>query len=39
MDGLTQVIRRAGEGNLLQVEEYLSRESLVPADPGGAGAT
>ena len=36
MDGLTQVIRRAGEGNLLQVEEYLSRESLVPPAEGGA---
>jgi ferritin len=35
MDGLTQVIQRAGEGNLLQVEEYLARESLVPASPAG----
>jgi bacterioferritin B len=30
MDGLTQIIDRAGEENLLQVEDYLSRESLVP---------
>ena len=34
MDGLTQIIERAGEENLLQVEDYLSRESLVPADSG-----
>ena len=35
MDGLLQVIHRAGEESLLQVEEYLSRESLVPKTPGG----
>ena len=35
MDGLTQIIERAGEDNLLQVEDYLSRESLVPAEEGG----
>src|SRR4029450_13746775 len=34
-DSLTQVSLRAGEDNLLQVEEYLSRESLVPATSGG----
>jgi len=39
MDGLTQVIKRAGEDNLLQVEEYLSRESLVPAEASGGDAT
>jgi len=39
MDNLTQVIRRAGEDNLLQVEEYLARESLVPKEAGGGDAT
>jgi ferritin len=37
MDGLAQIIERAGEANLLQVEDYLSRESLVPANKGGGG--
>ena len=37
MDGLTQIIERAGEENLLQVEDYLSRESLVPKEGGNAG--
>lgn len=35
MDGLLAIIRRAGEDNLLQVEDYLARESLVPKSPGG----
>ena len=35
MDGLTQIIERAGDENLLQVEDYLSRESLVPKEGGG----
>ena len=35
MDGLTQIIDRAGDENLLQVEDYLSRESLVPKESGG----
>jgi ferritin len=30
MDALVSIIKRAGEDNLLQVEEYLARESLVP---------
>ncbi len=34
MDGLLSIIERAGEANLLQVEDYLSRESLVPATAG-----
>ncbi len=38
MDGLVQIIARAGEENLLQVEDYLSRESLVPAATGGGEA-
>jgi bacterioferritin B len=36
MDGLTQIIVRAGEGNLLQVEDYLSRENLVAAEAPAA---
>jgi ferritin len=35
MDGLLSIIQRAGEDNLLQVEEYLSRESLVPTEVAG----
>jgi bacterioferritin B len=34
MDNLVSIIARAGEENLLQVEDYLSRESLVPASSG-----
>ncbi len=37
MDNLLSIIERAGESNLLQVEDYLSRESLVPADGGANG--
>ena len=36
MDGLTQIIDRAGEGSLLQVEDYLSRENLVAAEQPAA---
>jgi hypothetical protein len=36
MDGLTQIIERAGEGNLLQVEDYMSRENLVAAEEPAA---
>ena len=35
MEGLLSIIERAGEDNLLQVEDYMSRESLVPKDGGG----
>ena len=35
MDGLLQIIERAGEENLLQVEDYMARENLVPAETGG----
>lgn len=37
MDGLLQIIERAGEDNLLQVEDYLARENLVPKETGGEG--
>ena len=37
MDNLLSIIERAGESNLLQVEDYLSRESLVPDEGGGNG--
>jgi len=37
MDNLLAIIKRAGEDSLLQVEDYLSRESLVPAEGGGNG--
>ena len=37
MDNLLSIIERAGEGNLLQVEDYLSRESLVADGGGGNG--
>ena len=37
MESLSSIIERAGEENLLQVEDYLSRESLVPAEGGGNG--
>jgi len=36
MDNLLAIIKRAGEDSLLQVEDYLSRESLVPAEEGAA---
>jgi ferritin len=35
MDGLLQIIVRAGEDNLLQVEDYLARENLVPETAEG----
>jgi ferritin len=35
MDGLLQIIERAGEENLLQVEDYMARENLVPTEAGG----
>lgn len=34
MDGLLSIIKRAGEDNLLQVEDYLARENLVPKAAG-----
>jgi bacterioferritin B len=37
MDGLLQIIDRAGDDRLLQVEDYLARENLVPK-PGAGGA-
>ncbi|HEV8630966.1 MAG TPA: ferritin [Thermoanaerobaculia bacterium] len=36
MDNLVSIIARAGEQNLLLVEDYLARESLVPAPTSGA---
>jgi ferritin len=33
MDDLRKVIRRAGEDNLLRVEEYLARKGVTPAAP------
>ena len=33
MDELLSVVERAGEGNLLAVEEYLSREGMLPERP------
>jgi ferritin len=37
MDELLQIIDRAGEDRLLQVEDYLARENLVPAEEAAAG--
>jgi ferritin len=36
MESLLSIVERAGEDNLLQVEDYLARESLVPAADAGA---
>lgn len=36
MENLLAIIERAGEDSLLQVEDYLARESLVPAAEAGA---
>jgi ferritin len=36
MDGLVKIIDRAGEEDLLQVEDYLSLESQVPAEGGAS---
>ncbi len=33
MEELLQVVERAGDGNLLAVEEYLSREGMLPERP------
>lgn len=37
MGELLDVVQRAGESNLLAVEEYLAREGKVPAAPAGGG--
>jgi ferritin len=37
MNGLLSIIERAGEEGLLQVEDYLSRENLVPPEGAGGG--
>lgn len=39
MDNLLKVIRRAGEANLLRVEEYLARKSGRRTDPAAEDAT